>query len=115
MNKSKSHEWVNVILPAFELAHCPNPRKGRIHCTISEDEFLCLENQVAVIYNDRTKSVKSFTYEQDFDFKNPRESSLVTVVMKNGTIAFTAFVDYKDTILSFSPASKRLRIAEKVQ
>ena len=37
------------------------------------------------------------------------------VVMKNGTIAFTALVDNKESILSFSLGQRRLRIAEKEQ
>lgn len=72
LNKSKKHKWEKIIIPAFELAECPNPRQGAIHCTVSKDEVLCLRDQVAVIYNDRTKSVKSFTYDQDFDFKTDR-------------------------------------------
>lgn len=63
LNKSKKLKWEKIIIPAFELAQCPNPRQGAIHCTVSKDEFLCLRNQVAVIYNDRTKSVKSFKYD----------------------------------------------------
>ena len=65
-----------------------------------------------MIYNDRTKSVKSYKYEQDFDFRTERESFSMPVVMKNGTIAFAAFVESKETVLSFSLTERRLRIAQ---